>query len=84
MIKLKVTEAVVTPCGRNGEVMKFSENGNWAMVRFLGSCTSDWFVARSLERLPKHRWSYINDGHRDTIRERKAFEDGGFDDPEFF
>ena len=87
MIKIKVTEAVVAPCGRNGEVMKFSENGDWALVRFLGTDKSEWYNALSLKRLPKHRWSYIDadsDGSRDEARERRAFEDGGFDEREFF
>ena len=50
MVKIKVKDAVHTPCGKFGEVRKFSENGNWALVRFIGTDHTEWFVLGSLER----------------------------------
>ena len=52
MIKLSIRDAVHTPCGRFGEVMKIDKRRyqDWALVRFIGTDKTEWYVVSALKR----------------------------------
>ena len=49
---IKIKNAVWTPCNRFGEVMEIKKRKyqDWALVRFIGTDKTEWYVVSALKR----------------------------------